>query len=108
MLATPGRFQSLWQWSWEVGERTGVDVGIGAVGHKAGACIAKGAHRAQGDRQADVRAQCVGRVAGDVTYNLTVEASEPDEVTAMHLVPVDVGLRPEAVNMATLLSSSLE
>jgi hypothetical protein len=46
-------------------------------------------------------------VVDDVPYNFTSEASEPDDVTAMHLVPVDPGLRPVAVNMAVFESSSL-
>ena len=35
-----------------------------------------------------------------------MEASDPVEVTAMHLVPVAPGLRLVAVNIAVLLSSS--
>src|ERR1700712_780485 len=43
----------------------------------------------------------------EVPYSLTVEASEPVEVTLMHLVPVAPGLRLLAVNSAVSLSSSL-
>ena len=46
-------------------------------------------------------------VAELVPYSFTAEASEPLEVTAMHLLPVEPGLRLVAVNIAVLLSSSV-
>ena len=44
--------------------------------------------------------------AAPVPYSFTVEARLPEDVTAMHLVPVDPGLRLLAVNAAVLVSSS--
>jgi hypothetical protein len=46
-------------------------------------------------------------VAGEVPYSFTAEGSDPVEVTVMHLVPVEPGLRPVALNSAVLESSSL-